>query len=62
MQLLRALGVRVIEVEDLDGDAHYVPEPQLLLVDAALTPRQRASITDQLLPRLWQSNEPTHAQ
>lgn len=52
-ELLAILGVRVIEVEDLGRDAHYLPDSRLLLIDSALTPEQRENVSCHALSRAF---------
>lgn len=51
--LIGAFGVRVLEVDELGPDAHYLASLKLLLVDAALDEIARHRISDKVLPLLF---------
>ncbi len=59
--ILGALGVRVIEVENLGREAQYLPDTQILIVDQDLTADRSERLTCLLLPRLF-DRTPTPAQ
>jgi hypothetical protein len=45
---LMMMGVRVRETTDLDERVMWLPRQMLLLIDGALTCRERRSVADQL--------------
>lgn len=55
---MRAIGVRIVEVDDLGPDARYIPSLHLLLVDAALDDAARTRIDDRVLPIVFDNPRP----
>ena len=52
LDFVRALGIKVIEIDDFGRLAQYLPDSRILLVDANLDDEQRESISCHLLGRL----------
>ncbi len=51
--LLKALGVRVRRVADLDEGALYLPTQMILLLDIEMSDEEITQTIDDLLPALW---------
>lgn len=49
-KLAGALGIRIVEVEDLGPDARYIPSLRLVIVEANLTDERRGEIMSHYLP------------
>jgi len=49
LDVVRALGIKVIEVYDLGRDAQYVPTSRILLVEADLDQEDRDRISGRIL-------------
>lgn len=51
--VVRALGVRVVEIEDFGRVAQYLPGTRVLLIDAGLDRERREFVSCHLLGRLF---------
>lgn len=53
LDLVRTLGIKVIEVEDFGRVAQYLPSSRVLLIDASLDHERREFVSCHLLGRLF---------
>lgn len=51
--LLAALGVRIRHVQNLEEEALFVSEFNLVLLDSNLTPAEIAAYLDEALAQVW---------
>lgn len=49
---VRALGVQVVAVPDLNTDAKYLPDDRILLYNADLDPAGKERLRDRILERV----------
>ena len=54
---MEALGVRIVEVDDLGPDARYLPSLRLLLVESTLDDAGRDRVSDLVLPGAFDLSE-----
>lgn len=53
LDFVRALGIKVVDVEDLGPDARHIPSLRLILMEAALSEERREEVYDYFLPGLF---------
>ena len=52
-ELVEAMGVRVVEIEEFGRQAQYLPGTRILLIDAGLDRERREFVSCHLLGRLF---------
>jgi hypothetical protein len=53
--LLRAFGVRIVELDGLGGTSGWMPSARVLVLDSSLTGEELEDITDQVLAEVLSS-------